>query len=104
MSPKQRVELLANLVARMKREIDADIAAGKVPATVTSFSELHDWGDANCYGGVCEEGVFEALEVAFGSTRQVGQMLDASPTDLLDLINEAQDQVDAWLKCGRPTE
>lgn len=103
MSPEQHAELLAILVARMKREVDADIAAGKVPTTVSSFSELHDWVDANCYG-LCEEGAFDALEVAFGSTRQVGQMLDASPTDLLDLINEAQDQVDAWLKCGRPTE
>lgn len=102
MSPKQRAELLANLVAQMQREVDADIAAGKVPTTVSSFSELHDWVDANCYG-LCEEGAFDALEVAFGGTRQVGLMLDASPPELLDLLNAAQDQVDAWLKRGRTT-
>lgn len=100
MSPEQRAELLANLVAQMKREVDADIAAGKVPTAVSSFSELHDWVDANCYG-LCEEGAFEALEDAFGGTRQVGHMLDASPPELLDLINEALDQVDAWLQGGR---
>lgn len=104
MTPQARSDLLAGLVARMKREIDADIAAGMVPAAVTSFCALHDWVDANGYGGLCEEGAFEALEAAFGGTRPVGQMLDASPPDLLDLINEAQDQVDAWLKRGRPTE
>lgn len=29
--------------------IDADIASGQVPATVRSFSELHDYVDANEY-------------------------------------------------------
>ena len=106
MNQRGRDELLTQLVARMKREIDADIAAGTVPASVRSYSDLHGYVDANGYGGLCDDGALEALEVAFGGTRQIGQMLDASPPDLLTLINEAQDRVDEWLRRGRspPTE
>ena len=38
----------------MKAEILADMAAGTRPETVGSFSELHDYVDANYYGGFCE--------------------------------------------------
>jgi hypothetical protein len=34
---------------RIMAEIDGDIQAGHVPATVASFSELHDHVDANEY-------------------------------------------------------
>jgi hypothetical protein len=36
---------------RMCREILADIRNGIVPETVRSFSELHNYVDANAYGG-----------------------------------------------------
>lgn len=41
-------------VERAKSEILADIASGRVPASVATFSELHDHVDANEYGGLCE--------------------------------------------------
>jgi hypothetical protein len=34
---------------RIMAEIDDDIKAGLIPATVASFSELHDYVDANDY-------------------------------------------------------
>jgi hypothetical protein len=34
---------------KIMTEIDGDIKAGHVPATVASFSELHDYVDANDY-------------------------------------------------------
>jgi len=40
----------AELVADMKSEILADVAAGHVPADVTDYSTLHDHTDANMYG------------------------------------------------------
>ena len=66
-------------VERMKREILADVRKGVVPVTCKSFSELHDYVDANCYGGFCEEG--------FDETK-------------VDAVNAAQNAVDLWIKAG----
>lgn len=100
-SATQRADMLAQLIARMKAEILADIENGNVPASVNTFSCLHDHVDANGYGGLCEPGVYEALEQAFGGPRRVGMMEDASPPAMTDFINEAQTAVDRWLRRQR---
>jgi len=46
---------LKDVVARAQREIIDHVGAGVVPATVASFGELHDYVDANGYGGAFEE-------------------------------------------------
>lgn len=69
-------------VARSKREILLDIARGTVPADVPDFSTLHNYVDANVYGGLCD------------GSWHVGQ-----PGDLDD-ANAVQGQVDAWLRSG----
>lgn len=61
-------------VERAKVEILADIRAGIVPTTVTSFSDLHDYVDANEYGGMTD-----------------------IPVNL-NLANPIQDALDAWIK------
>jgi len=66
-------------VERMKREVLADVRKGVVPVTCKSFSALHDYVDANCYGGFCEEG--------FDETK-------------VDEINAAQAAIDLWIKAG----
>ena len=73
------IPTLEATVLRMKTEIQADQAAGIVPQQVKSFSELHNYVDANEYGGFCEEGrnILSEESVAFA--------------------NEAQNQVDKWL-------
>lgn len=67
---------------QMKAEILADIESGRVPPTVSTFSELHDYVDANEYGGMCD------------------------PTQHASWSNESvcavQDIVHAWLVAGRP--
>jgi len=67
------------VVAVMKQEIAADIAAGRVPASVSSFSELHDYVDANDYGA-CKD--YHAFDFAFW--------------------NQVQTEIDSWIKAGRP--
>jgi hypothetical protein len=74
---RDRVLAIADL---MKREIQADIQAGRVPDNVQSFSELHDYVDANMYGGA------EKLLEKFGLDVAAG------------ILNKAQDQVEAWIK------
>jgi hypothetical protein len=70
---------IAEAVARGKAEILADIASGRVPADVSSFAALHDYVDANEYGGLCEDPI------------------DPSCAP----VNEIQNALDAWLVCGR---
>lgn len=74
-------------VLRMKREILADVVNGTVPAKVKSFSELHDYVDANCYGGLCDE-----------------RVLGMRPTDgahgWVVQVNRLQDDIDRWIKAG----
>ena len=54
----------ANACESAKQEILLDVIAGVVPATCVSFSELHDYVDANGYGGAFEHG-FRSEDTAF---------------------------------------
>ena len=47
--------MLNVVLQRMIAELCEDIASGLVPSTVSSFAELHDYVDANCYGGFCDD-------------------------------------------------
>lgn len=67
-------------IARSKSEILADIASGEVPTTVQTFSELHDYVDANEYGGLCDDDLFDTLN---------------------PWVNDIQNAVNAWLLAGR---
>jgi hypothetical protein len=70
---------LRQVVERAKTEILADVTAGTVPNTCASFSELHDYTDANGYGGAFE------------------RPFDNEETDFW---NAVQDAVDRWIKQG----
>lgn len=91
---------LENLIAQMKEEILDDVRRGFVPGFVprncVSFGELHDYRDANCYGGLCDDEVFDALVEQFGGRDEDEGM----PDGMLNLINAAQDAVDEWIKQG----
>lgn len=71
-------------IARAKREILKDIDQGIVPTSVRSFSELHDYVDANEYGGWLPFDEDHHRERA------------------LDIIATMQDGIDRWLAAGRP--
>lgn len=70
---------LGEAVERTKSEILADVTQGIVPVTCSSFSELHDYVDANGYGGAFEHDFIN---------------------EEADFWNSVQDSVDAWLKGG----
>ena len=87
-------------IERMKQEIIEDIKAGRVPADCPSFSTLHDYVDANCYGGFCEDDVMQALTDHFGGLDENEGM----PVSLIDYLNDAQNAIDLWLKEGSVQE
>lgn len=74
-------------IERMIREIQNDIDEGRVPATVATFSELHDYVDANEYGGFCDEWTDD----------------EAAWDLLVEQSNRCQSFVDQWLRAGRPS-
>ena len=78
-------------IDRMKAEILADITRGAIPSDIESFSELHDYVDANEYGGFCEEGFADQ----FGGINS---------DDFMTHSNDAQNVIDSWLRAGRPAQ
>jgi hypothetical protein len=70
-------------------EVLADMDTGTVPASVRSFSTLHDHVDANGYGGAFDWPEHSELSEAYQDA-------------FLGFWNRVQDNVDRWLKAGRP--
>ncbi len=87
---------LDEAIERMKQEIIEDIKAGRVPADCPSFSALHDYIDANCYGGFCEDEEMQALTDNFGGLDEDEGM----PAALICYLNDAQNSIDRWIKDG----
>lgn len=81
------------LAESMKTEIVKLVVGGIIPKTAKSFSELHDYVDANCLGGT--ESLWDALPVLPN-----GEVDEPSRDALLDVMNAAMDDVDAWIKGG----
>ena len=85
----------AELAERMKTEILADVRNGTVPESVASFSQLHDYVDANLYGGT--EALLDELDAAVPDTDEGHS---TALVALCDLANPAMDTVDTWIKAG----
>lgn len=96
---------LEETVSRMKREIlqDRDVESTNNKATAPgtlrdakSFGDLHDYVDANEYGGFCESAFANALIEHFGGRDEHEGMPDA----MLEYMNDAQTAIDVWIKSG----
>lgn len=70
-----------SLLARAKKEINEDIKNGIVPKDINNFGDLHDFVDANYYGGICEDNYITSKDLV----RE----------------NKLQDELSQWLKDGR---
>lgn len=75
------------LAERMKQDIMRDIRRGDVPVNVATFARLHDYVDANGYGGL-----FEAKFLEDEDWAQKGPWMEN--------INAAQEIVNGWLAQG----
>lgn len=92
-----QIPRLEETVALMKDEIEHDVVCGFVPVQVTSFGDLHDYVDANEYGGFCDDKFSDELIAHFGGRDPVNEGM---PDGMLDYINAAQTRIDAWLSAG----
>jgi hypothetical protein len=82
-------QAITETAEQAKREIAEDTESGIVPATVTDFSSLHDYVDANEYGGLCDDDFEYADVFTFDDSGYAA-------------VNAMQDKVEEWLKAGRP--
>jgi len=83
---KQKVDIAIN---RGMVEILADIREGRVPSSVQHFSALHDYVDANEYGGLCEDGWVEY------------EAQDEWTTASHQAATDVQTSLHLWLQNGR---
>lgn len=58
-TPAEWASMVLIAIARAKLEIRADEMSGRLPTGIRDFSRLHDFIDANEYGGLCEPGWLE---------------------------------------------
>lgn len=91
-----QIDMIQKVIERMKREVIEDVKSGQIPITVKTFAELHDYVDANEYGGFCEDHYIEALTEFFGGIDEKTGM----PQKMLDFINAAQNAINEWIKVG----
>ena len=92
-------EWLDRSIMIAKVEIMADIAVGIVPAMIHSFSELHNYVDANCYGGLTAEDEAQTEREALFLTDPATESLYADDT-FTDACNHLQDTISRWLEAG----
>lgn len=69
------------IVEKAKKEIIEDIQKGVIPSSISSFGELHEYVDANCYGGICDDDYIMLCN-----------------DDDIDTINDIQTTLSRWLK------
>ena len=92
--------IIEHAIERSKAEILHDMSTGVVPPTVCRFYQLHDYVDANEYGGLCEPDSWwcvadDYAELAFN---------DGSYLRHFDQSAAVQDAVDAWLQELNPEQ
>jgi len=97
--PSWRSVLMWSVVASMKLGIINDINVGILPPTIKSFSDLHNYVDANEYGGFCIEAFSEELIELFGGRDEN----EGHPDAYLAFMDEAQNIIDAWIKASVKT-
>jgi hypothetical protein len=86
-------EPVGSVVSVSRRQVLADVRSGAVPASVGSFSELHDHVDANYYGNAFDWPVLPS------ETED-----DAYQWAFADFWNAVQNQLDDWIRSGQMRE
>lgn len=90
------MKTLDEVVVQMKAEVLEEIKDGRIPVTVRSFSELHDYIDANELGGFCDDDVADEMIAHFGGRDE----REGMPDGMIRFMNDAQHAIDEWLEIG----
>lgn len=82
---------IKTVALRAAAEIMKDMRDGILPATITDFSTLHDFVDANEYGRLCADDVHPLLALTDD---------DETAYRNCNNVNTMQTMVDGWLSTG----
>ena len=93
---RDRPPSIERMVAAKKAHVLHLMEIRQVPLGVTSTAKLHEYCDANCLGGLCDEEVFGLLVAHFGGVDEAEGM----PQGLVNLLNSATRELDRWLEAG----
>jgi len=88
--------LVEATIALIIAQVNEGWRMGWLPRSVASFSELHDFCDANTLGGMCDDDGPWA-QFTSDDEDEADHLRDWSTT----LRNEVTDKVDIWIKNGR---
>lgn len=83
-------------IQRMKVEILSHILRKIIPDTVQCFADLHDYVDANEFGGFCDDELADAMVIHYGGR----DTHEGMPEAMLEHINAAQDAITEWIESG----
>ena len=98
MTPDQFIDLAFEISCEEVLEYAAD---GRVPCTVATFSELHDYMDANCLAGLCDDSLGPIFEAIFG---REGDDTGWFSDGFIAAVNTLQDRVHQWIVSGGVAE
>lgn len=91
---------LEQTIMRMKVEVLWELLYGTMfrvdPKAIKSFSDLHEYIDANVLGGFCDDKLSDAWIQLYGGRDNDESM----PSAYMNFINDAQNAVSAWLSDG----
>ncbi|WP_232431327.1 hypothetical protein [Cupriavidus sp. UYPR2.512] len=83
---------VANAIELGKAQIQQEIASGHIPPTVKTFSALHDYVDANEFGGLCaDDGDLPRL---------FPRVTEGDAETFCEAANQVQQALDTWLASG----
>jgi hypothetical protein len=91
---------IAKRITQAKREIIGGIlriyggVLGDIPLTVHSFSELHEYCDANELGGLCDDNITAEGNRLFPERTDPGTI---ATQGWMDASNKIQDRINVWL-------
>ncbi|MFC4518498.1 hypothetical protein [Cupriavidus pinatubonensis] len=89
---EERDGVIARAIELGKRQIQQEIATGRIPPTVTDFARLHDFVDANEFGGLCDDD---------GDWSRLFPRTSASEEDALcEAANRVQEALCQWLSAS----
>ncbi len=90
LTPEQQA-FVKDAIELGKRQIQFEIAIGRIPPTAIEFSELHNYVDANEFGGLCDDNRLDAL---------VDRDTNEGSEVFCEIANQVQAALDEWLRHG----
>lgn len=88
----EQEDFVANAIELGKVQIQQEIASGRMPPTVKTFSALHDFVDANEFGRLCaDDGDLQRL---------FPRVTDSDAEVFCEAANRVQQALDQWLASG----